>query len=278
MKASAPLWKKQFQRWFITKILTVLILITGYTARVRHINKEVLKEIKARRSPLRTHRQWAQEQQLELYQASTYLDKRDYVAFANFLDLYKDKKLPSEPIHSVFSPLERQLNKLKSRLDGEEEEGTKRTLQELYDYYQNFYEDIKSYRIEAAGIAEYVSEHFDVYYEGAWYEAPADTIRDITSRDRLGHRKKETEEGTSSVHFRERLCFKEILDPTTGNPLEEEFVYGLEEEIENTTKTFSLNSKKQENNLIDAIKIVCRKYSKEKTGKKPFTNINLVRI
>ena len=53
---------------------------------------------------------------------------------------------------------------------------------------------------------------------------------------------------------------------------------GLEEEIENTTKTFSLNSKKQEHNLIDAIKIVCRKYSKEKTGKKPFTNINLVRI
>ena len=51
-----------------------------------------------------------------------------------------------------------------------------------------------------------------------------------------------------------------------------------EEEIEKTTKTFSLNSKKQEHNLIDTIKIVCRKYSKEKTGKKPFTNINLVRI
>ena len=58
----------------------------------------------------------------------------------------------------------------------------------------------------------------------------------------------------------------------------EEFIYGLEEEIENKTKTFSLNSKKQEHNLIDAIKIICRKYSKEKTGKKPFTNINLVRI
>ena len=31
-------------------------------------------------------------------------------------------------------------------------------------------------------------------------------------------------------------------------------------------------------NLIDALKIACRKFSKEKTGKKPFTNINLVRI
>ncbi len=58
----------------------------------------------------------------------------------------------------------------------------------------------------------------------------------------------------------------------------EEFVYGLEEEIENTAKTFALKSKKQEINLIDAIKVTCRKYSKEKTGKKPITNINLVRI
>ena len=31
-------------------------------------------------------------------------------------------------------------------------------------------------------------------------------------------------------------------------------------------------------NIIDALKIVCRKYSKEKIGKKPITNINLVNI
>ena len=58
----------------------------------------------------------------------------------------------------------------------------------------------------------------------------------------------------------------------------EEFIWGLEEEIEKLTKTFSLNSKKQEHNLIDALKIASRKYTKEITGKKPFTNINLVRI
>jgi len=65
-----------------------------------------------------------------------------------------------------------------------------------------------------------------------------------------------------------------------GLPIYEtdDFVYGLEEEIEKIIKTFSLGSKKQEYNLIDALKIVCRKYCKEKTGKKPFTNINLVRI
>ena len=58
----------------------------------------------------------------------------------------------------------------------------------------------------------------------------------------------------------------------------EEFIYGLEDEIEKTTKSFKLGNKQQEHNLIDAFKISCRKFIKEKTGKKPFTNINLVKI
>jgi len=58
----------------------------------------------------------------------------------------------------------------------------------------------------------------------------------------------------------------------------DEFKFGLEEEIDKTAKTFSLNNKKQENNIVDTIKVVCKKYSKEKTGKKPITNVNLVRI
>tara|TARA_B100001057_G_scaffold432447_1_gene460585 strand:- start:741 stop:1214 length:474 start_codon:yes stop_codon:yes gene_type:complete len=58
----------------------------------------------------------------------------------------------------------------------------------------------------------------------------------------------------------------------------DEFIYGLEDEIEKTTKSFNLTNKKQEHNLIDALKIACRKFTKEKTGKKPFTNINLVKI
>ena len=76
-----------------------------------------------------------------------------------------------------------------------------------------------------------------------------------------------------NIHQKPILTFK-------GLPVieKDEFIYGLEEQIENTANKFALNNKKQENNLIDAIKSVCRKYSKEKTGKKPFTNINLVRI
>ena len=58
----------------------------------------------------------------------------------------------------------------------------------------------------------------------------------------------------------------------------EEFTYGLEYEIEKTARSFKLGSKQQEHNLIDALKIACRKFTKEKTGKKPFTNINLVKI
>ncbi len=76
-----------------------------------------------------------------------------------------------------------------------------------------------------------------------------------------------------NIHKRPIFSYK-------GLPIEEEddFIYGLEEEVEKTTKSFSLNNKKQEHNLIDALKIACRKYSKEKTGKKPFTNINIVKI
>ena len=65
-----------------------------------------------------------------------------------------------------------------------------------------------------------------------------------------------------------------------GLPIYEkdDFKYGLEEELQKISKSFSLNNKKQDDNLIDALKIACRKYSKEKTGKKPITNINVVRI
>ena len=52
----------------------------------------------------------------------------------------------------------------------------------------------------------------------------------------------------------------------------------LSEIIEKTVKGFSLNNIKQEENLIEAVKIACRKIVKEKTGKKPLTDINLIRI
>ena len=58
----------------------------------------------------------------------------------------------------------------------------------------------------------------------------------------------------------------------------DDFLYGLEYEIEKITRKFKLGNKQQEHNLIDALKIASRKFAKEKTGKKPFANINLVKI
>ncbi len=65
-----------------------------------------------------------------------------------------------------------------------------------------------------------------------------------------------------------------------GLPIEnlEEFKFGLEKEITKTARSFALNNIKQEENAISALKKVCRKFTKEQIGKRPFTNINLVNI
>ena len=67
-----------------------------------------------------------------------------------------------------------------------------------------------------------------------------------------------------------------------GLPLnEEEFdeiLYDLEDETINSSKSYSLNNKKNEKNLIDSLKSNLRKIVYNKTKKKPYTNIILVRL
>ena len=58
----------------------------------------------------------------------------------------------------------------------------------------------------------------------------------------------------------------------------EEFKISIQDKIDKIAKSFSLNNKKQDENFKDALKVTCRKFTKEKTGKRPITNINLVRI
>ncbi|MDC3030262.1 ribonuclease J [Candidatus Pelagibacter sp.] len=77
----------------------------------------------------------------------------------------------------------------------------------------------------------------------------------------------------NNIHNNPILSFRGL--PITER---EEFIYDLEYEIEKVISSFKLGNKKQEHNLIDSLKIACRKFTKEKTGKKPFTNINLVKI
>ena len=66
----------------------------------------------------------------------------------------------------------------------------------------------------------------------------------------------------------------------SGLPIndDEDYKYELENIIEKTARTFSLNNQNQKDNIIDAIKISCRKITKEITGKKPLTSIKLIRI
>jgi len=59
---------------------------------------------------------------------------------------------------------------------------------------------------------------------------------------------------------------------------DEEIVFQMEDEIFNTCRTFSIKNKKQEKNLIEILKQNCRKIIKDRTGKKPFTNINIARL
>ena len=66
-----------------------------------------------------------------------------------------------------------------------------------------------------------------------------------------------------------------------GIPIEEisdTFIFDMEDEIDNICRTFSIKNKKQEQNLIDTLKQSCKKIVKDKTGKKPYTTINITRL
>ncbi len=56
------------------------------------------------------------------------------------------------------------------------------------------------------------------------------------------------------------------------------FIFDMEDEIMNICRTFSMDNKKQQQNLIETLKQNCRRIVREKTGKRPYTNINIARI
>ncbi len=60
--------------------------------------------------------------------------------------------------------------------------------------------------------------------------------------------------------------------------MSETFKFDLEDEITKTCKSFAVSNFKQEKNLTETIKQNCRKIIKEKTGKRPFTNVNIARV
>ena len=70
------------------------------------------------------------------------------------------------------------------------------------------------------------------------------------------------------------ISYKGIPSNGESNDL----TFELEDKIRSICKMFSLKNSKQEKNLIETLRIDCRKTVKEKTGKRPYTNVNLVRI
>jgi len=87
-------------------------------------------------------------------------------------------------------------------------------------------------------------------------------------------------EVTIIINNKGKIVKKAIIS-FKGLPIEsqnDEFIFDLEDEVKKTSKIFSLNNTKQENILIEKLKKNCRKLVKEKTGKRPYTNINLVRV
>ena len=104
-------------------------------------------------------------------------------------------------------------------------------------------------------------------------------------------------EDSKSIKERKNLSFNGLLEITIivnekgnvkkpfisliGLPVSEEskmdFQMDLEHEIYKICKTFSVNNPKQKKNLEEKIKSNCRKIIKNRIGKRPFTNINLIR-
>ena len=70
------------------------------------------------------------------------------------------------------------------------------------------------------------------------------------------------------------ISFKGIPEDETSDT----FVFDIEDEVTNMCRTFSLQNKKQEMNLIEALKQTCKKIIRNKTGKKPYTTIKIARI
>ena len=70
------------------------------------------------------------------------------------------------------------------------------------------------------------------------------------------------------------ISFKGIPENNEYEP----FIFDIEDEILNICRTFSMENKNQQKNLIETIKQNCRRIVRERTGKKPFTNINIARI
>ena len=57
-----------------------------------------------------------------------------------------------------------------------------------------------------------------------------------------------------------------------------EIKYEIEDKIFDICRNYSLNNKKQESNLIDNLRNSLKKIIQNRISKRPFTNINIIRL
>ena len=90
-------------------------------------------------------------------------------------------------------------------------------------------------------------------------------------------------------HLKTKASEIEIVDKLTNIGLEVEGIKEISDELSKFKIAKIIKVEKHPNadklkvcdvsvGGKDTLKVVCKKYSKEKTGKKPITNVNLVRI
>ena len=107
------------------------------------------------------------------------------------------------------------------------------------------------------------------------------------------------DEESSSLRDRRNISFNGMMDISLivskngdidrsplinlrGLPLDNvelnEIKYEIEDKIFDICKSYSLNNKKQEINLIDNLRNSLKRIIQNRLSKKPFTNINIIRI
>ena len=107
------------------------------------------------------------------------------------------------------------------------------------------------------------------------------------------------DEESSSLRDRRNISFNGMMDISLivskngdidrsplinlrGLPLDNvemnEIKYEIEDKIFDICKSYSLNNKKQEINLIDNLRNSLKKIIQNRLSKKPFTNINIIRL
>jgi ribonuclease J len=131
------------------------------------------------------------------------------------------------------------------------------------------------------------------------FPGKAEIINKVNSGKLLVDGNKLIDEESTSLRDRKNISFNGLMDISLiiskdgnidrsplinlrGLPINDhelnEIKYEIEDKIFDVCKSFSLNNKNQESSLLDNLKKSLRKIIQFRLSKKPFTNINIIRL